>query len=335
MIVDSIPGGVVRFFARPYVAGDSLREGLETAASLFSAGLLTTLDLLAEDVRSESQVVENYQVYEEMITAIAAAPTYGTRAERPTVSLKPSSFTLRPLDGSPGADACGSAEAITALAETAARHDVGITIDMEDRHWTDFTLDLARRLHAAGHDVGTVLQTRLHRTEHDLAAIPYGMRTRLVIGIYPEPSEVATQSKSEMKERLLRAADFLLRRGAYVELATHDAAVLRRFLTEVVPATGAGVDRFELQLLYGVPVYDLIEEVRSGALYAQDGVPPRMRIYVPFATSWDQATAYCRRRLAENPQLGVYVARNIVRGFVAPRRRVRPSPPPASGHANP
>lgn len=335
MIVDSIPGGVVRFFARPYVAGDSLLEGLETAASLLSAGLLTTLDLLAEDVRRESQVVENYQVYEEMIAAIAAAPAYGTRAERPTISLKPSSFTLRPLDGSPGADARGSAEAITALAETATRHDVGITIDMEDRHWTDFTLDLARRLHTAGHDVGTVLQTRLHRTEHDLAAIPSGMRMRLVIGIYPEPAEVATQSKPEMKERLLRAADFLLRRGAYVELATHDAAVVRRFLTEVAPAAGAGVDRFELQLLYGVPVYDLIEEVRSGALYAQDGVPPRVRIYVPFATSWDQATAYCRRRLAENPQLGVYVARNIVRGFVAPGRRVKPSPPRASGRANP
>jgi hypothetical protein len=144
---------------------------------------------------------------------------------------------------------------------------------------------------------------------------------RLVIGIYPEPKHVATQAKAEMKARMLRAADFLLRRGVYVELATHDANVIRRFLTEIAPATGASVGQFELQLLYGVPVYDLIEEVRSGSLFAQGGVAPRVRLYVPFATSWDQATAYCRRRLAENPQLGVYVARNIARGFLAPRRR--------------
>jgi hypothetical protein len=159
---------------------------------------------------------------------------------------------------------------------------------------------------------------------------------RLVIGIYPEPPEVATRSKPEMKERLLRAAEFLLRRGVTVELATHDAGIVRRFLTDVVPATGVGVDRFELQLLYGVPVYDLIEEVRSGALYEQDGVAPCIRLYVPFATSRDQATAYCRRRLAENPQLGVYVARNIARGFLAPRSRVKLSPRhPACGRANP
>jgi hypothetical protein len=33
---------------------------------------------------------------------------------------------------------------------------------------------------------------------------------------------------------------------------------------------------------------------------------------VPFATAWDQATAYCRRRLQSNPDMAVYVARNLL-----------------------
>jgi proline dehydrogenase len=319
VISRGIPGGLVRLVAGPYVAGDSLEAGLETAVALRERDLLTTLDLLGEDVRTEERAAENRRLYERMIDALGADTRFPDRAVRPTVSLKPSSFTARPLGSAPDADARGSADAIAALAERATERGVGVTIDMEDRHWTDFTLELAARLFAAGHDVGTVLQTRLDRTEQDVASIPAGMRLRLVIGIYREPADVATRSKAEMKERLLRAAGALLARGVTVEVASHDAAVVRRFLGEVVPRAGAGRDAFELQFLYGVPVEPLIAEIASGSLFAEDGRPPRVRLYVPFATSWDEATAYCRRRLDENPQLGVYVARNIVRGFLGTR----------------
>ncbi|MCA8950793.1 MAG: proline dehydrogenase family protein, partial [Planctomycetes bacterium] len=222
--------------------------------------------------------------------------------QRPTLSMKPSSYTASPLHQ--GGDGAGSYEALAEIAARAGARGVGLTIDMEGRPWTDFTLDALARLHAAGHDhVGAVLQTRLHRTEADLAALPAGCRVRLVIGIYQEPAEVALTDKREMKERLLAFAERLLRAGHYVEFATHDSACVQRFLDEVVPRTGAGPDRFEIQMLYGVPRERLLADLVARGI--------RARLYVPFAVGWDMAIQYLRRRLDEYPAMVWLVTKNM------------------------
>lgn len=322
-----IPGFLVRLFARPYVAGDSLDDGIRVAERLLDSGALTTLDLLAEGIRTEERVQENIRIYERMVDAVADDARFADPESRPTISLKPSSYTLDPLDARPGATAKGSREAIIHIAERAHARGVGLTLDMEDRNWTDFTLDLATELFARGYDFGTVLQARLHRTDRDLERIPAGMRVRLVIGIYREPSDVALTDKAQMKERMLKQAEVLLKKGAYVELGTHDEHCVERFLTQVVPRAGAGCDRFEVQMLYGVPRAQLIERMLDGELLRDKGRTPRVRLYVPFATSWDQATAYCRRRLRANPSIGFYVARNLLGALVGrppgsiPRKR--------------
>ncbi|MFO0980614.1 MAG: proline dehydrogenase family protein [Planctomycetota bacterium] len=320
-----IPAFLVRWFARPYVAGSSLEAGLLVAERLLESGVRTTLDLLAEGVRTEARVQENIRVYEQMIDGVAAR--FADAETRPTISLKPSSYTLDPLDAREGATANGSREAIAHLAEHAHERGVALTLDMEDRRWTDFTIDLANEMFARGYDFGTVLQARLHRTEHDLARIPPGMRVRMVIGIYREPAELALTEKPAMKQRLLAQAAALLQRGVHVELATHDEQCIERFLREVVPQSGVGCDRFEIQMLYGVPRARLIERILDGKLFRDGGRAPVVRLYVPFATSWDQATAYCRRRLKANPSIGVYVARNLLGSLVGkppgsmPRKR--------------
>ena len=262
--------------------------------------LCATLDLLAEDVSEPEQVERNLAAYMQMVDAAADSglPEQG----RPTLSLKPSSYTCNPLhrDG----DAAGSLEAMTAIAEYSRQRGVGLSIDMEGREWTDFTLDALRRLRAAGHDhVGCVLQTRLHRTEADLAALPDGVRVRLVIGIYQEPESVALTSKPEMKERLLTYAEQLLKAGHYVEFATHDEPYVRRFIDDVVPRCGVGPDRFEVQMLYGVPRDRLLAELRRRGV--------RCRLYVPFALSWAMAIQYLRRRLDEYPAMMWYVTKNM------------------------
>jgi proline dehydrogenase len=307
------PGWLVRLFARPYVAGDSLDDGLTTASRLLESGVLTTLDLLAEGIRTDERVQENILVYEQMVDGVA--DRFENPATRPTLSLKPSSYTLDPLDARPGATARGSREAIVRIAERARARNVALTLDMEDRHWTDFTLEVTLDLFRRGFDFGTVLQSRLNRTDQDVERIPAGMRVRLVIGIYREPADVALTDKPAMKERMLKQAERLLRRGAHVEFASHDERLVRRFLNEVVPGSGAGCDRFEIQMLYGVPRAELIEQILDGKLFTKDGQVPRVRLYVPFATSWDQATAYCRRRLQGNPSIGLYVAKNLLGGL--------------------
>ncbi|HEX5052424.1 MAG TPA: proline dehydrogenase family protein [Planctomycetota bacterium] len=301
-LIRVIPAVFVRFFAKPYVAGDSLAKAMQVVVKLRrERGLLSTLDLLAEDIRSEEQARTNLATYLQMVDVVAASGL--DEGERPTLSLKPSSYTTRPLHN--GGDAAGSLAAIRQIAQHAAEKRVGISVDMESRHWTDFTLQAVRALHAEGHrDVGCVLQTRLHRTEADLATLPPGSRVRLVIGIYREPSDVALQDKAAMKERLLVFAERLLRAGHYVEFATHDSAYVRRFVEQVVPAVGVGPDRFEVQMLYGVPRDRFLADL------LRQGI--RARLYVPFALSWAMAIQYLRRRLDEYPAMVWLVSKNLV-----------------------
>ena len=298
-LIRIIPAALVRFFAKPYVAGDSLEKAMSVVGKLRSErGLLSTLDLLAEDIREPEQVERNVQAYLDMVDAAAKVPS----ADRPTLSLKPSSYTTAPLHE--GGDAAGSREAMEGIIQKAIEHDVDVSIDMEGRHWTDFTLDALQGFHRSGaRNVGCVLQTRLNRTEQDLDALPEGMRVRLVIGIYQEPAEVALTDKPAMKERMLDFAGKLLERGHYVEFATHDVQCVRRFLEDVVPKAGVGTDRFEVQMLYGVPRDRFLAD-----LMRQD---VRCRLYVPFALGWDLAIEYLRRRLDEYPAMMWLVTKNM------------------------
>lgn len=302
-LIRLIPPPLVRFFASPYVSGDSLAAAMAAVVRLWSEkGRASTLDLLAEDIHEEAQARRNLATYLEMVDAVAKESRLPLEG-RATVSLKPSSYTTRPLQD--GGDASGSLEAMRAIVERAAARGVSVSVDMESRHWTDFTLDALRRFHAEGHrHVGAVLQTRLNRTESDLATLPEGQRVRLVIGIYREPESVAIVDKPQMKERMLQYAERLLKAGHYVEFATHDDTIVRRFVEDVVPRCGAGKDRFEVQMLYGVPREGLLGQLR------REGV--RVRLYVPFALSWSMAIQYLRRRLDEYPAMMFLVTKNLV-----------------------
>lgn len=298
-LIRVIPSFLVRFFASPYVAGDSLQKAVGVVQKLRrERGLWSTLDLLAEDIRTDAQAQENLTAYLQMVDAAAALPA----EDRPTLSLKPSSYTTKPMQH--GGDAAGSREALFQIARAAKQKGVAITIDMESRHWTDFTLDAFRAMHQEGLDhVGIVLQTRMNRTERDLDALPKGCRVRLVIGIYREPAEVALADKPAMKERMLAYAETLLRRGHYVEFATHDDAYVRRFVEQVVPKVGVGKDRFEVQMLYGVPRERFLADLLRQGIKA--------RLYVPFALSWAMAIEYLRRRLDEYPAMVWLVTKNL------------------------
>lgn len=298
-LIRVIPAFLVRFFASPYVAGDSLAKAVDVVQKLRrERGLWSTLDLLAEDIRTDEQARQNLDTYLQMVDAAAALPV----DLRPTLSLKPSSYTTKPMQH--GGDAAGSREAMFAIAERAKQKGVALSIDMESRHWTDFTLATFRAMHEQGMDhVGIVLQTRMNRTERDLDALPKGCRVRLVIGIYREPAEVALTDKPAMKERMLAYAETLLKRGHYVEFATHDDAYVRRFLEQVVPKAGVGKDRFEVQMLYGVPRDRFLADLLRQGFKA--------RLYVPFALSWGMAIQYLRRRLDEYPSMVWLVTKNL------------------------
>ena len=155
MLARLVPGPLVRWFARPYVAGDSIEACFRVADERLCAdGVLTTLDLLGEDVRTPAQVRANVATYRNLIELLSGDERFSHQATRPSISIKPSAFTC----GEP-ADARAPIEELAAIAHERA---VALTIDMEGRNWTDLTLEMSFALFSRGWDVGTVLQTRLH-----------------------------------------------------------------------------------------------------------------------------------------------------------------------------
>lgn len=296
MLARMVPGPLLRFFARPYVAGGTMADALDRAETLLANNnQLSTLDLLGEGVTTDRQVQANREAYLELISAIAKR--FADDGNRPTVSVKPSAFTT--------GDQMASFEVIEVVCRHAQLNHVGMTIDMEDHPWTDITLTKAIDLYNRGFDVGTVVQTRLHRTQADLERFPTGMRVRLVIGIYPEPVDIATADKTVMKERLLTAAQQLLNRGVRVEFATHDEPTLERFARDIAPTAP---EQCEIQMLLGVPRASMQSKLQGGEL----GPALPVRLYVPFAIGWSDATAYLRRRMVESPNMILPVLKNLL-----------------------
>ena len=294
-----VPAPMVRLFARPYIAGSDMAAALDTAAELLETRrMLASLDLLGEAVSTVQQAEGNERVYHALIEAIAADRRFQRSAERPTVSLKPSAFCV-------SGDQLAAFTPIRRLTELARQREIRVTVDMEDHGWTDVTLQQAVGLYAKGYDVGTVLQTRLDR--HHAGSRLHSERNANSTGDrhLSGAGDIATTDKDEMKRRLLEAAQRLLKQGAFVEFATHDEEVLQRFVQEIAPL---GPDRCEIQHLLGVPVTSLQDRIRVGAF----GQSLPVRLYVPFAVSWDDATAYLRRRMAESPNIVLLALRNLV-----------------------
>jgi len=251
----------------------------------------STLDVLGEEVDDEAKARRVLQIYRDALEGL------GER-RHVSLSIKPSHFGWHVNPG-----LCEAR--IRELAELCLQRGIDLTIDMEDVDLTDATLDLYRRLRPALPNLGTVLQTRLHRTHRDLLSLEgLGARVRLCIGIYIVTPEHGLQDKREMKRRLVEWLPDALRVLDKVEIATHDAEVVRRCL-DMLRERKVPPSRAEFQMLLGVPRRRLQQEI------LQQGRP--LRLYVPYALRKEDAVAYLRRRLLANPAMMGLVLKNLFR----------------------
>ena len=175
---------------------------------------------------------------------------------------------------------------IERLVAEAGRLGNFVRIDMEDSPMVDVTLRIYRRLREAGHDnVGTVLQAYLYRTPDDLESLlPLRPNLRIVKGAYNEPAAVAYPKKADVDAVYDRLVDRCLEAAGFTAVATHDDVRIQHAL-----AHGAGPDRMELQMLYGVQSQLQIDLVHEGH---------RVLVATPFGPDW---YPYLMRRLAERP----------------------------------
>jgi len=184
-----------------------------------------------------------------------------------------------------------------------------VRIDMEDATTTSDTLSIYRELREQGLErVGPVLQARLRRTVEDARSLGGGRETsvRLCKGIYLEPEAIAFQDPDEIRESFVEALDVFLDAGAYVAIATHDEWLVEQALGRI-HARELEPEQYEFQMLLGVAG-------RLGDRLVAAG--HRLRIYVPYGRRWYE---YSMRRLQENPQIAMYVARDTL-GRLVPGR---------------
>jgi len=295
-ILTKIPRPLVWRFAKNYIAGPTLDDGLRVVRDLNGKGCRATMDVLGEDVFEESEVRAYVDAYRDMIRRIVAE---GLDAN---ISVKPTAMGLKMSREL-------ALEAVGEVLDEAARHGMFVRLDMEDSSVTGATLDLWRELRRRGYDeVGVVLQSYLRRTLDDARRLAAeGASVRLCKGIYIEPRAVAYDDPWTIRDSFVDALEVLLRaEGTRVGIATHDEWLVfhgRRLVREL----GIEKDRYEFQMLLGVD-----EFLRD--LLVAEGHP--MRIYVPFGEGWH---GYSIRRLVENPRLAAHITRAVL--GLGPRQR--------------
>ena len=296
-IVNILPGPFVRLFASPYVAGLGMDAGIDTAEKLWKEkGIYTTLDLLGEAVHTRELVERNVNYYLKLIDLIEKRKA----TDHITISLKLSSLGIHESK-----EYC--VENLEKILVRANQAKIPVTIDMEDSPYTDITLEIYKELLPSHPTLGTVLQTRLFRTEKDIEELPANSRIRLVIGIYKEPPEIAYTDKKTMHKRLVEFSKVLLEKGVYTEVGTHNDYSIHRVLDFLTDQKEKGKDysnKVEFQMLLGVP------RSKTQRTIQQKGY--KVRLYVPFAMDWGDGVAYLKRRMIENPNMVGYVLKNLL-----------------------
>ncbi len=288
--VDHLPGWFVRFFARPYVGGYGIEAALEKAERLWNAEhICSTLDLLGEFVTEEEAVEHTVSIYKTVFEQIA------DKADHISVSIKLSALGIL-------IDRGFCEQKLDELLNAASEKGIKVTMDMEDSSMTDVTLEIYRKYVQKYPTFGTVLQSRLFRTKDDIESLnDIKGRFRICIGIYKEPPEISLTDKKQMKEKLLEYAKMLLDAGHYTEIATHDKSTIQkaRELVKNYPK-----DQFEFQQLLGVPLLPIQRSLVSEGY--------TVRLYLPFVINKNDATAYLKRRMKENPRMTIYVLKNLL-----------------------
>ncbi len=278
----AIPKPVIRFFAGRYIAGENLDDALSCVRGLNKEGVCATLDVLGEDVTSESDAVASREQSIRVIEAIKREKLDSN------LSIKLTSLGLK-------LDRLFCENNIREILRAAAAHDMFVRFDMEDSTCTEDTIAIYRTLHREFPRTGIVLQAYLRRSEVDTRTLlEERPNFRLCKGIYKEPKEIAFQERSEVQQSYLRLLEMMLRGHAYVGIATHDSLLVEGAL-RMIGELGLRKDQYEFQMLLGVRPELRRRLVREGHT---------VRLYVPFGTHW---YGYSMRRFKENPEIAGYV----------------------------
>jgi proline dehydrogenase len=284
-----VQGHGKRVGAARFVAGETLDSCVAVLRKLNDAGLYANTTLLGEAIPDAEGAAAVTAEYETVIERLVAEQL------KANVALKLTHLGLS-FDEEL---AYANVERLVSRAETLGTF---LRIDMEQSDYVEVTLRIYERLRDAGHDaVGTVLQSYLYRTLDDLERLlPSSPNLRIVKGAYLEPESIAYPDKADVDRKYVELVERGLRGGAYIAVATHDEAIIRRVQAFAV-REGIPRDRFEFQMLYGV---------RPGLQRSIAAEGYKVLVATPFGPDW---YPYLMRRLAERPANLGFFLKNLVR----------------------
>ena len=187
------------------------------------------------------------------------------------------------------------------ILDTAEKHRIMVTIDMEDEQRCQKTLDIFKEMKSQYEYVSTVVQAYLYRTEKDLDDLnelhPF---LRLVKGAYKESADVAYPNKKDVDQNYQKLIEKQLLTGNYTAIATHDDQMIE-FTKNIVKKHNIQTSQFEFQMLYGMRSETQQALVKEGY---------QMRVYTPYGREW---YGYYMRRLAERPANIAFALKGMTR----------------------
>lgn len=287
-----MPQKLIWIFSKPYIAGETIEDGLKASRVLNRQGIEVTVDLLGEFISTIEQAEENKNKYINIIERFTSEGIIGN------FSVKPTMFGLL-IDK----EVCYTN--IEAVVKMAVEKKSFIRIDMEDSQCVDSELEMYRKLQQRyPANVGLVLQAYLRRTKNDLQnmsnihANGNPLNFRLCKGIYVEPKHVAYKTFEEIQEHFIDDLNYMFDHNMNVGIATHDKYLVEKAI-EIIKEKNIDKSKYEFQMLYGVT-----PELRSNIV--KQGY--KMRVYVPFGKEW---FGYSTRRLKENPKMASYIVKAL------------------------
>ncbi len=281
-----VPKPLVRVFASPYIAGETLADMIRVIESLNRDGLMAASGILGESVTRREESEEAVRDYKKALDEIAA------RKLDSNIHIKPTHLGLK-LDK----EFCY--QNIGAILEHAKSHGNFVRMDMEDSPTIDDTLELFFRLREDFDNFGCVIQARMRRSLGDVRRLAdVGANVRLCKGVYLEPREIAYTDRAIIQENYVMLLDELLSAGCYVGIATHDELLVWEAY-RLIDRLGLEPHQYEFQMLHGVEC-ELRKIVRDAG--------HRSRVAVPYGPNW---YPYSVRRLRKNPAIAGYVLKSI------------------------
>ena len=282
-----MPRWSIHPFARTYVAGESIEETVPVVKKVNDCGFTCTLDILGEHVQSAEEAENITREYCDLYDVIS------TENMNCNISIKLTHIGL-------ALDKNIAAVNLVRILKQAKLHSNFCRIDMENSSYTQQTIDLYKDCVSKYPNIGIVLQAYLKRSLEDAHALNTpSFNTRICKGIYNEPETIAFQDRTAIQDNFFQITKEILLGNGFAAIATHDIPLIDR-IDEWIESTQISSDRFEFQVLYGVPMKGRLERLLDKGY--------TVRQYIPFGKEWFD---YSLRRLKENPKIMSYVLGNL------------------------